>query len=157
VQFITALAPGRVEDLPDVQTNEFWWSFSRLAGQLAEKALREGIIPLDDPTIAYEVQPDVETAIRLARRERTVVHQGAVVWEFELGFAAVLRRAAAESMSVRVGLKNGERSGLWGVGGVDEGAGLFRFEVPVAGAGVTQSRLAMLDEIAWVEATDVPF
>src|SRR5581483_7072271 len=106
VQFVTALAPGRVESLPEVHANEFWWSFSRLAGQLAEKALREGTIPLEDPTMAYEVHPDIETAIRLARRERTSVAPGAVVWEFEVGFAAVLRRAAAEGLSVRVGFKN---------------------------------------------------
>ena len=155
VQFITALAPGRVDRQDNIEPDRFWWSFCRLAGQMAERALRDGLIPLEDRTMAFEVAPSVETAFRLARREGGVVDEDEVVHEFRVGGPVhELRRAKAEGLSVRAGLKSGEHTGLWGVAEIDEAAGYVTFLVPVT-MGTTSERMVALDQIAWVEVTDI--
>ena len=84
-QFFSAVASGpdlRLLGLANATSNgQFWRAFAEGAGRLIEEAVLQGEVPLPDPTMAYEVFPDVESAIRAARHAEEL-HEGDVVYEF---------------------------------------------------------------------------
>jgi hypothetical protein len=51
---------------------------------------------------------------------------------------------------------NGDQSALWGVADVDEASGTVTFRVPVT-MGTETTRRVRLDQIAWVDVTDIAF
>jgi hypothetical protein len=86
-QFVTAIAPGPSLILLgalDQEAGGFWLAFSRNACDLIKDAIRRGEIPLSNRTQAYEVFPDVETALKKARAVKDEAKVGEIVCRFRL-------------------------------------------------------------------------
>ena len=87
-QFVAAVASGidlrLIHGVRDLPNDQLWRAICELAGDQIRDAIHNGHLPLSKPIDAYEVFPNVEKALTVAR-QRDPLREGDVVSEFDAG------------------------------------------------------------------------